>query len=155
MDEKAKNSPPAVGATYELAGILPRFAALIVDGIALALLLAFIMPIVYSIIGDMELYLDQYLYIAVPLLYHVWFWTRRDGQTPGKSLLGIRVIKADGGPIGTTDAVIRLFSYQISAMVLWAGFLWAIVDRKNQSWHDKLARTYVVKSAKQSRVVHI
>jgi len=35
----------------------------------------------------------------------------------------------------------------ISALVFLAGFLWIILDKENQGWHDKLASTYVVEPA--------
>ena len=32
----------------------------------------------------------------------------------------------------------------ISALVLSLGFLWILIDKENQGWHDKLMSTYVV-----------
>jgi len=34
---------------------------------------------------------------------------------------------------------------EISGVVLFLGYLWILIDKKKQGWHDKIARTYVVK----------
>ena len=99
--------------------------------------------------------LFQFIMMAVPIAYHWYFWTRRAGQTPGKFAMGIRVIKADGGAISDVDAVIRAIGYQVSAMFFGLGFIWAFFDKNNQSWHDKLARTYVVRKDGQRKIVNI
>ena len=79
------------------------------------------------------------------MVYYVYFWAS-SGQTLGKMILGIEVISAtDGGRIGVANAIVRLFGYLVSFMILGLGFLWIIWDRNKQGWHDKFARTYVVK----------
>ena len=85
------------------------------------------------------------------VIYHWYFWTRRNGQTPGKFALGIRVIKADGTPINDMDAVIRAIGYNVSWIFFGLGYLWAIFDKDKQSWHDKMARTYVVTQGRTER----
>ncbi len=32
----------------------------------------------------------------------------------------------------------------VSAAVLSLGFVWILIDKENQGWHDKLMRTFVV-----------
>ena len=54
-----------------------------------------------------------------------------------------------------TDALIRAIGYNVSAMLFGLGFLWAFFDRNKQSWHDKMARTYVVRNGRQRRTVDI
>lgn len=65
------------------------------------------------------------------------------------------MIKADGSEITDADAVIRAISYNVSFMLFGVGVLWAFVDRNSQTWHDKLARTYVVRNERQRRIVEI
>ena len=88
----------------------------------------------------------QFFALAIPVGYYWYFWTRRDGQTPGKFALGIRVIKSDGTELSDTDAVIRAIGYHVSGLLCGLGFIWAIFDKNKQAWHDKLARTYVVRA---------
>jgi len=72
------------------------------------------------------------------------FWVLL-GATPGKLLLGCRVVDARGGARPRWwQAWLRLFGYALSAAPLGLGFLWALWDRHGQGWHDKLARTRVV-----------
>lgn len=79
----------------------------------------------------------------IPLLI-VLMWWRLQG-TPGKLLLGCRIVDAhSGGHPRLWQALVRLLGYALSALPLGLGFLWMIWDKRHQAWHDKLARTLVV-----------
>jgi len=136
--------------TYELATVGSRFIALIIDNILLfviSLVIGFFLAIFN---------LDSFLIgVLINLGYHWYFWTRRDGQTPGKSAVNIRVIKTDGTPISDTDAIVRVFGYYVSSIALGIGFLWAIFDANNQTWQDKMANTYVVTAEKEKKKVTV
>ena len=121
--------------TYELAGIGTRFIALIIDAIILGVLEGILLRGAGPAGGLGGL--------AIGAVYQWYFLTRNNGQTPGKALLGIRVIKADGTPLQDADAIIRYIGYYIN-MFFMLGWIWAVVDTNNQGWHDKLAKTYVV-----------
>jgi len=71
----------------------------------------------------------------------------RTGQTWGRRIVGIKVVRTDNGNApGWGKAIGRsLFSY-ISAWPLYLGFLWMIWDDQKQTWHDKVAGTYVVQA---------
>ena len=155
MEEKAKNDTTVGGAAYELAGIFARLAAAVIDGFLLLVALAIVMALLLSAGDSMPLQVYQFVSFALPVGYYWYFWTRRAGQTPGKFALGIRVIKADGTPISDTDAVIRAIGYQVSGLLCGLGFIWAIFDKRNQTWHDKLARTYVVRHDGPRKTVSI
>lgn len=154
MDEKAKNELGAAGNEYELAGIGARFFAAFIDAILLALMLTLILLLIHAA-GGGAAQLAQFFSLAIPVGYYWYFWTQRDGQTPGKFALRIRVVKADGSEICNTDAVIRAIGYHVSAVLCGLGYIWAIFDRNNQAWHDKLARTYVVRADGHRKTVHI
>ena len=87
--------------------------------------------------------------VGVAMFAGYWLWafvlfTR--GTTPGKRLLGMRVVQENGTPAGFFTMLIREWPGKfISAAVLSMGFLWILLDRDNQGWHDKLASTYVVR----------
>ena len=82
--------------------------------------------------------------LLVSAIYNVAFMTIFNGQTLGKIMLKLRVIKKNGRRIGLLDAIIRnVFGYTISGMFP-LGYLWAALDRENQAWHDKLAGTVVI-----------
>lgn len=70
----------------------------------------------------------------------------KTGQTWGRKIVGIRVINArTGAAPGWGKAIGRsLFAGFISANIFYLGYLWMIWDGQNQTWHDKVADTYVV-----------
>ncbi len=75
--------------------------------------------------------------------YFLFFWVLV-GFTPGMGLLGLRLVRYDGRPLTIGRALLRFIGYWVSALFLFVGFLWVIVDRRRQGWHDKLARTVVI-----------
>ncbi len=80
---------------------------------------------------------------VVIVVYHVAFLALV-GQTPGKALVGLRVVTLDGKRLGYGRAFVRLVSYLASGLPFYVGFLWVIFDDRRQAWHDKLARTCVI-----------
>ena len=77
--------------------------------------------------------------------YRVLF-TGLKGQTPGKMLLGIKVVNERGEVPGMGRALVREVPGRfLSEVSLGLGYVWAAWDDKKQAWHDKLARTYVVR----------
>src|SRR5580658_8972498 len=78
-------------------------------------------------------------------LYFVLTWWLTGG-TVGQHLLGLRVVdQTTGGRISLRQSVVRFFGYLLSIWVLCLGLIWAGVDTYKQGWHDKLARTDVVR----------
>jgi uncharacterized RDD family membrane protein YckC len=78
-------------------------------------------------------------------LYSILLWVGWNGQTIGKKIMKIKVVREDGKPLDYPTAIIRYIGYIISTIPLFLGYLWVIWDDKKQGFHDKLARTLVVK----------
>ncbi len=77
-------------------------------------------------------------------MYFVGF-TVACGQTPGKRIMGLHVVNENGTPVDWDAASVRFFiGYPVSLMPLGLGFYWALVDKNNQAWHDKIAGTLVI-----------
>jgi len=69
------------------------------------------------------------------------------GQTLGKLALGIRVIGPDGKNPGFFRAAVReTFGNFISWIACFLGFLWMLWDPQQQTWHDKICGTTVVRA---------
>ncbi len=85
-------------------------------------------------------------YITILLLSIIYFgyFIGYAGQTPGKMLFGLYVIRVSGENMNFRQAFIRWIGYILSGMVFYIGFLWAIFDRRKQGWHDKLAGSIVI-----------
>jgi uncharacterized RDD family membrane protein YckC len=75
--------------------------------------------------------------------YPVFFWVTI-GQTPGKWLFGLRVVRTDGQRLGVGRSILRVIAYWISAIPLFLGFVWVLFDDQRQGWHDKIAGSYVI-----------
>jgi uncharacterized RDD family membrane protein YckC len=131
--------------TYELADSGSRLMALIIDGIILAIIGGILFGTTRNggVSGGAS--------FVVGIVYNWYFWTRQNGQTPGKSLMKIRVIKTDGSPIQDTDAILRYVGYYINSLVFGLGWIWALFDPNKQGWHDKIANTYVVRADAEKR----
>jgi uncharacterized RDD family membrane protein YckC len=85
------------------------------------------------------------LSMVVNALYYVYFWSNH-GATPGKMMLGLRVVSAEtGAMIDPATAILRYVGYLVSGIPLCLGFLWVIWDGNKQGWHDKIAKTQVVR----------
>ncbi len=66
------------------------------------------------------------------------------GKTVGKALMGLRVLGRDGRRLTWRQAAVRSLAYYVSALPLFLGYLWVLVDDERRTWHDKLAKTIVV-----------
>lgn len=68
------------------------------------------------------------------------------GTTIGKRLLKMWVVKEDGSSAGFLRMLIRelLGKPLISGFFFGLGYLWIILDKERQGWHDKFVSTYVV-----------
>lgn len=155
MNEKPKIGDAQSGDAAELASVSARFAAFFIDGIIVGVIAIVALLLIGLVFGDSAEFLMQFVALVLYVGFHKYFLTRRDGQTPGKSMLGIQVVKADGTSISNVDAVIRAIGYQVSSIFFALGFIWAIFDTNNQSWHDKIARTYVVRKHKERHTVQV
>lgn len=131
-----------VTTSYKLADLFPRFIALMIDNA--------ISGAIIGIIGVNDAWLlGGILGFIVGVGYQWLFLTRNNGQTPGKMLMGIQVIKADGTAITEMDVLMRHIGYILNSALFMLGWLWAVVDSEKQGFHDKLARTYVVVAERQ------
>ncbi|OAV20066.1 hypothetical protein AO372_1756 [Moraxella catarrhalis] len=145
------HSPQYDDSEFEYAGFWIRFAACVVDNLIIMIIFAPYWFYNYQQMAAMPV--DQMpLYSAGDAILHlvigaavVWFWVKK-GATPGKMLFGLQVRDAKTGQfISVPRALLRYFSYLISYLILCLGFIWAGFDKKKQGWHDKIAKTVVVK----------
>ena len=85
-----------------------------------------------------------------------WLFALRRGQTPGKQMVGIRVVKDDGEPSGWGYTFLREFvikgllggflSGMTGGIYFAADHLWPLWDRDRQALHDKMIGTLVVQN---------
>jgi uncharacterized RDD family membrane protein YckC len=93
--------------------------------------------------------LGEFMLNVIGALIVLLFWVERQG-TPGKLVLGIRIVDATTGGTPTIGRlVLRYVGYLISALPLGLGYLWIIWDARKQGWHDKMAGTVVIRDARR------
>jgi uncharacterized RDD family membrane protein YckC len=134
----------------EYAGPVSRTIAYVLDTLVVAVLFtggAVVVGMTASVIGaqahDLARAAASAYLVVLPAMFAVYsavFWALA-GRTPGMALLGLRVVGTRHGSLSWPSALVR-------AVVLAyfpIGALWAVVDRRGQAVHDKLARTAVVR----------
>ncbi|MFA5055701.1 MAG: RDD family protein [Dehalococcoidia bacterium] len=77
------------------------------------------------------------------VLYFIGMWAWR-GQTLGRMVFNVKIIKTNGEPIDLRAVIIRYLGYILCGLTLGLGFLLIIFDKRKQGLHDKLAETYVI-----------
>ena len=94
-----------------------------------------------------------YVQAAISVLVTIWFWIKFQA-TPGKMATQLRLVDEKTGlSISTGQAVGRYFATILSIVIFGLGYLWIVFDRRNQSWHDKLAGTVVIRNRQTERVI--
>ena len=87
-----------------------------------------------------------YLATAVVIFFNYIHFYMRRGQSFGKRFIGVRVVRTDGRPIDYQTVVLRhIVGYPLSILFFGLGVVWMLWDGRRQGWHDKLAKTVVVK----------
>lgn len=95
--------------------------------------------------GMMHLILPVVVIMGVLLSTYFIFTNALFGRSVGKIFTGIYIVQDNGVALNLGISFVRWVGYYISAIPLFAGFLWVIADPENRSWHDRLAGTMVVK----------
>ena len=87
----------------------------------------------------------QLLLLAGYWLYFAVMHSSAWGATVGKRVLGLYVVDEDGHRLNFWQATIRFFGKLISSVVLFVGFLVALIHPRRQALHDLIAKTYVMR----------
>jgi uncharacterized RDD family membrane protein YckC len=76
-------------------------------------------------------------------IYFGYCWMA-SGKTPGKAIVGLRIVAGDGAPLAPGHALLRLLVYPISVL-LWIVMLIAVtVGLRRRALHDHVADTAVI-----------
>jgi uncharacterized RDD family membrane protein YckC len=147
---RTAGSPPVFnGTAARPAGFFRRFWALFFDWILLSILGDVILVSYQLGLGKQERAMEMNLVMTITTAAAILYFTLLTGdggQTLGKKILGIRVVRTDGSPVTYGRAFARSLGYLLSLFFgTFLGFLWALWDRRRQAWHDKIAGTVVVR----------
>jgi uncharacterized RDD family membrane protein YckC len=137
---------PRVETLARPAGFWIRFVAYIMDGFLLLVVQAFLWGVGWMSAGGggwravgAATHLFNWLIGAAYFIVFHYRW----GQTFGKMLMQVRVVRMDGGPLTLGQSIGRYFGTYLSAIILSIGFIMAGLRRDKRALHDLLAGTRV------------
>jgi uncharacterized RDD family membrane protein YckC len=161
-----------VGGRHALAPWGRRAVAYILDGIIVGVITALIIVLITGAAGGVGFLggdatgygalvvgflFSTLIATAVALLYSPIWMVRTNGQTLGKQLMGIRVIRPDGRPIEflyalVREVVVKTFLFaglggSITFGLVWLlDCLWPLWDDENRALHDMIVNSRVVRA---------
>lgn len=148
------SAPPPTTTLSDLpkAGFWIRGVASMIDSLLLGIVQLIFAAVLGLTTGDLDPQsgaaiglLTSIASIVVGIAYAVFF-TGYCGQTPGKMLLRIKVIRTSGAEIGYGRAFLREIPGKfLSSIILGIGYLMVAFDDRKQGLHDRIADTFVVK----------
>ncbi len=149
-------TPENVRLAFRLAGPGSRLGAYLLDLAiritflwGLSTFLALVMPFLFVSGLPMGVWLVGLFLVewGYGCLFEGWW----NGQTPGKKILRLRVMKAEGYPISFHEAMLRNLLRAADALPLLygVGFLTAISNRRMQRIGDLVAGTIVIRETRQ------
>jgi uncharacterized RDD family membrane protein YckC len=135
----------------QFAGFWVRVLASLVDSLIMA---ALTIPILWMVYGRGYFaasngaifagFWDFLLTAVLPSIAVVYLWVTRMA-TPGKEMLGARVVDAETGQALTLgQAVVRYLGYFASIIPFGLGLVWVGIDPKKRGWHDLIAGSVVI-----------
>jgi len=88
--------------------------------------------------------------IAFAIVYLQYFslFTVFGGTTPGMMLRGVQVVDFSGETPSPRKLLLRAAGYMLSAGTFFLGFLWAMWDEDELTWHDRISHTYLSSAEK-------
>jgi uncharacterized RDD family membrane protein YckC len=96
---------------------------------------------------------------AIVYLQYFALFTIFGGTTPGMMMRGLQVASLSEELPTPKQMLLRSAGYMLSAGTFFLGFLWAMWDEDELTWHDRISRTYLSKAPsfadlESSRVAH-
>lgn len=161
-DQYIIDTPENIEFAYDIAGIGSRFLAAIIDSLLIGIALS-IVNIAGSIFGNSS-FLDsgpgqRNILVAISILlnfiifwsYYIVFEMVWSGQSPGKRIIGLRVVRSRGQPITFASSAIRNLVRLVDFMPSFYGIgvVAMFIDRRVRRLGDLAAGTLVVKERRE------
>jgi uncharacterized RDD family membrane protein YckC len=153
---------------HAYAGFVSRAVAFVVDLIVISVAILLVIAFAQAMLSFFTLYgvfghsatisgpvrnvmtaVITLISVVIAVGYPVGCWTLL-GQTLGKALTGVRVVRLDNSRLTVWRALLRYAGYWLSALPLFLGFFWVLGDQRRRAWHDRLAGTCVVYTFQQA-----
>jgi uncharacterized RDD family membrane protein YckC len=156
FDNLTIETPEQTSLEFPLAGVGSRFLAMLADSVIQAVAVILLILLIYYAIPTTRLaslmgpqWAFAFAIIALFLInsgYFAFFEAVWNGQTPGKRLAQIRVIKDDGRPISAFDSMARNLLRIVDELPTFymIGIISVLCSKENKRLGDYVAGTVVV-----------
>jgi uncharacterized RDD family membrane protein YckC len=134
----------------ECAGAFTRALAFAIDVgvlnlafIAISALIAFVVSIVLpseTTVPALAIGAAAWLIAGAAFMCSFWALT---GQTPGMSIVGLRIVPLDEPRMNLRIAILRLFGFILAVVPLGLGFLGILLSERRRGWDDTIGHTEV------------
>lgn len=157
--QQMREGVAAAPGTFVYGGFWRRVLALLLDGIILGVIyfpvqMLLLMMLAPSISRDPQgihagslvaAFGAAYAFnIVLGVCYQGYFLSQKSA-TPGKMILGLKVITPGGGRISVGRAVGRYFGYILDGLTLGIGYLIVAFDSEKRGLHDYICGTRVIR----------
>lgn len=153
MSQISINTSQNVNIKFTLSSIGERMAAFLIDWLIKGVYIAIILYIFFSVLNlgtfleglDPWSQISIYIIFMFPItIYPLVFESMMEGQTPGKKMMKIKVVKIDGYQASFGDYLIRWIFRVIDTSMIIVGLLSVIISKNNQRLGDIAAGTAVI-----------
>ncbi len=153
------DTPENVVFGYRVAGIGSRFLGALVDSVLIVLLQVITFSLVFTLLAALDLYsLDDETALAwgaaiIGLIsfvflwgYYIFFELLWNGQSPGKRLANLRVMRMDGMPVTMSEILVRNLVRVVDFLPFFYGIgvVTMFINRQSRRLGDLAAGTLVV-----------
>jgi uncharacterized RDD family membrane protein YckC/ribosomal protein L40E len=132
---------------YPVAPLGDRQLAGVIDAVCLLFAFGGFVALFGSLGGQLTLSkMNAAVYLAaLSVVYFQYFalFTIFGATTPGMMFRGLQVMSFSGEPPTPRQLLLRSAGYMLSAGTCLIGFLWALWDEDQLTWHDRLSKTYL------------
>lgn len=156
-DSYLVSTPENIEISYVPAGMGTRFLAALLDSLILAVLLlgiliaGLVVAVATAGLGETVSWLIFALIVLLMFVtlfgYYIFFETVWRGQSPGKRMMGLRVMRDDGLPLGFTGSVIRnlIRFFDLLPLAYGFGIVAMFFNRRWKRLGDMAAGTIVIR----------
>jgi uncharacterized RDD family membrane protein YckC len=148
-------TPEHIDVAYDVAGIGSRFLAALIDHLIIAVVLSLSCFALALASDQFNLGLDGILVLSLFGLgiylslcgYYIFFETIWNGQTPGKRLFGLRMVRVGGRPLGFVGSAVRNFIRLADFLpaLYGLGLIVMFIDRRARRLGDMAAGCIAVR----------
>jgi len=156
MSELQINTTQNVKIKFEAAAVGERLLAFIIDTV-IKISYLFLLNQIFDVFENM----DEWSQIGINtllsfpvILYTLVLEVLLEGQTIGKRIMKIKVVKIDGYQASLSDYVLRWFFRIVDIYILGIGFFVIVFNKKSQRLGDMVAGTAVITLKDKVNISH-